>query len=383
MRIAVLSAALSIHTIKWVNALAGLGHTVALFSLPDHKAPYSGINSDVNVYYLKRGGATGYWLGASELKARLAAFNPDVVSAHYATGYGTLARRCGFKPILLSVWGSDVYDFPNNGHFYKRIVQKNLEAATAIASTSNAMARQVEKIYHNEKKIYITPFGVDTEKFRPMGGERSEAVTIGIVKALEPKYGVEYLLRAFSLLNKRLIREGRMPSGGLRLEIYGGGSQLEALRALAVELGILEQTRFNGHVIHSKVPEVLSGFDIFCAPSVSDSESFGVAAVEAMACGLPVVVSDVDGFREVVRDRETGFIVTRRDYVSLSNKLHVLTLDPELRRRMGEAGRAHVIAHYQWQDCVAAMEKALEETAFIETALKKTAAKRKNAVKQL
>ena len=224
------------------------------------------------------------------------------------------------------------------------------------------MARQVERVYSGEKKIYITPFGVDTEKFAPFGAEHS-GIVIGIVKALEPKYGVEYLLRAFSLLKKRLIRENRLPEGGLRLAVYGGGSQLDTLQALARELEIAGQTRFYGHVPHSKVPEALSGFDIFCAPSTADSESFGVAAVEAMACGLPVVVSDADGFREVVKDRETGYIVTRRDYVSMANKLYELTLDPALRKRMGQAGRAHVLAHYAWENCVDAMERALAETA--------------------
>jgi glycosyltransferase involved in cell wall biosynthesis len=370
MRIAVLSAAKSIHTIKWVNSLASRGHTVALFSLSAHKAPYSVINSDVNVYYLKSAGAASYLFGASELKKMLAEFNPDVLSAHYATGYGTLARNSGFKPVLLSVWGSDVYEFPYDGYFYKRIVQKNLSAATSIASTSNAMARQVGRIYHKEKKIFITPFGVDTEKFCPAVRPESDAVTIGIVKTLEPKYGVEYLLRAFSLLNKRLTREGRLPRGGLALEIYGEGSLLVMLQALAAELGVEKQTHFNGQVQHSKVPEVLSSFDIFCAPSVLDSESFGVAAVEAMACGVPVVVSDVDGFKEVVKDRETGFIVPRRDYVMLSNKLAELCVSPALRRQMGEAGRAHVKANYEWRDSVTTMEKALEETIQMESSNK-------------
>jgi glycosyltransferase involved in cell wall biosynthesis len=335
---------------------------VALFSLSAHKAPYSLINSDVNVYYLKSTGAGSYLFGALELKKMLAAFQPDVLSAHYATGYGTLARNSGFKPVLLSVWGSDVYEFPYDGYFYKRIVQKNLSAATAIASTSNVMAQQVGRIYHKEKKIFITPFGVDTEKFYPEEKSESDAVTIGIVKTLEPKYGIEYLLRAFSLLNKRLIREGKLPHGGISLEIYGEGSLLAKLLALAVELGIEKQANFRGAVSHSKVPQVLSSFDIFCAPSISDSESFGVAAVEAMACGVPVVVSDVDGFREVVKDRETGFIVPRRDFVMLSNKMAELCVSPTLRRQMGQAGRAHVMANYEWSDCVTTMEKALEET---------------------
>lgn len=361
MRIAILAAAKSIHTIRWARALQSRGHVVELFSLPDHKAR-DGALGDVPVHYLKTGGAAGYWFGAGQLKSLLKKFQPDVLNAHYASGYGTLARRCGVKPLLLSVWGSDVYEFPNGGFVNRRIIVKNLESATAIASTSNAMARQLNRVHFVNKPIYITPFGVDTAVFRRCAKPPEGRLTVGIVKALEPKYGVEYLIRAFSLLKKRLTKEGNLPTGGMALEIYGDGSLMKGLKSLAQELGVAKEAHFHGAVPHSQVPRIISGFDIFCAPSVSDSESFGVAAVEAMACEVPVVVGDVDGFREVVRDKETGFIVTPRDPVMLANKLYTLARDPGLRLAMGKAGREHVKRNYEWSDCVAAMENALTET---------------------
>lgn len=361
MRIAMLAAAKSIHTIKWVKALRKNGHVVELFSLPDQKAP-SGALGDIKVHYLKTGSVAAYWLCAGELRSLLQDFKPDVLNAHYASGYGTLARRCGVKPLLLSVWGSDVYEFPYGGFINRHIIEKNLESATAIASTSNSMANQVNRVHFMNKKIYITPFGVDTQVFKRCAQPPKDRLTIGIVKALEPKYGVEYLIRAFSLLNKRMSKEGIVPKDGMTLEIYGDGSLMPQLKNLAIELNIKEQTHFHGAVPHSLVPQVISGFDIFCAPSISDSESFGVAAVEAMACEVPVVVGDVDGFREVVRDRETGFIVTPRDQVILANKLYTLACDPELRLEMGKAGRQHVKRLYEWSDCVIAMENALTET---------------------
>ncbi|MDR3551939.1 MAG: glycosyltransferase family 4 protein, partial [Clostridia bacterium] len=114
---------------------------------------------------------------------------------------------------------------------------------------------------------------------------------------------------------------------------------------------------------HGEVPAILRGFDLFCAPSICDSESFGVAAVEAMACGVPVVVSNADGFREVVVDGKTGFIVPKRDFATLANKMFLLARDPALRRAMGDEGRLHVLANYRWADNVLMMEDALTETA--------------------
>lgn len=362
MRIAMLSAARSVHTARWANALAERGHTVALFSLASHAAPQGAYSEAVAVSYLPGRGAAGYWLGAKELRRRLAAFRPDILNAHYATGYGTLARRSGFAPLLLSVWGSDVYDFPYKNALNRRILQKNLAAATAVASTSRAMARQVGRVYRGKQPVFITPFGVDTDLFSP-GGQRGDgALTVGTVKALEPKYGVEYLLRAFALLKNRLAAEGKTPPGGLRLEIYGKGSQLSALQSLARSLKIDGETGFHGAAPHRLVPEILRGFDIFCAASVSDSESFGVSAVEAMACDVPVVLSDVDGFREVAVHEKTGFIVPRRDFATLGNKLVLLAENPALRRKLGEQGRAHVLANYRWDNCVRRMEDALTDT---------------------
>lgn len=364
MRIAVLAAAKSIHTIRWVRSLAKKGHTVALYSLPDHKAQ-NGALGGIETHYLKRNSAAGYWLCSGELSKLLKEFAPDVLNAHYASGYGTLARRCSFKPLLLSVWGSDVYDFPNQGRFNRKLLIKNLQSATAIASTSKAMAVRVKDLMLEQKDIFITPFGVDTDEFGRCAEPEKDMLTVGIVKALEPKYGVEYLIRGFSLFKRRLEKEGKMPTRGIRLEIYGKGSLLPELKKLAKSLDLDGITHFYGAVPHSKVPEIISGFDIFCAPSIDDSESFGVAAVEAMACGVPVVVSNVDGFREVVKDGETGFIVTRKDPVLLANKLFVLACGEELRQKMGEEGRRHVKTNYEWDDCVETMENALYETISI------------------
>lgn len=354
MRIALLSAASSIHTARWANALAARGHAVALFSLERHPAPAGSISSDVPVYYLRG----GYLRAACALKKGLAAFAPQVLSAHYATGYGTLARRSGFAPVLLSVWGSDVYDFPRKSAFHRQIVQRNLRAATAIASTSERMAARVRALCPLVDSPFITPFGVDTRVFSPADTPRARdgRLTIGIVKALEPKYGVDVLLRAFAYALPQLT------GMDVRLEIYGGGSRRQMLEQMAVCLGVEKRVCFFGAVPHSQVPDILRKLDIFCAPSVSDSESFGVSAVEALACGVPVVAGAVDGFREVLRDGETGFLVPPGDADALAGRLVRLARDVALRGRMGEAGRADVRQRFEWQACVTRMEQALEAT---------------------
>jgi glycosyltransferase involved in cell wall biosynthesis len=264
------------------------------------------------------------------------------------------------RPVLLSVWGSDVYDFPYESALRGRLIRGNLRRATAIASTSHAMARQVQRLVPAITDIAVTPFGVDLARFRPDPSHRSSGpLTIGIVKSLATKYGVDLLLRAFAGLVadadvKTLLADE------LRLLIVGDGPQRAELEALARELGIALRTEFTGAVAHADVPAWLNRLDIYAAPSRLDSESFGVAVIEASACALPVVVSDVGGLPEVVRDDETGLVVPRDDVPALQAALKRLVLDGALRERLGQRGRVHVEREYEWGHCVDLMERCLE-----------------------
>ena len=350
MKIAVLSAANSIHTIKIVNGLAGLGHEVVLFSLPNHTDKDNAVSAGVKVIYLKYKGALGYFLNRGLLKKLLCKENFDVLNAHYASGYGTLARLTGFRPCVLSVWGSDVYDFPYLGKFNCQLLKKNLAYPDALLSTSHVMAKQALKFTQNH--IDVTPFGVDLSEFFPKEKADSEKVTIGFIKGVSAKYGIEYLIRAFAVV----LKEAQVP---VCLEVYGDGNQMEEMKRLTQDLKIDGAVTFHGRIPHSRVPDALSGIDIFCVPSTLDSESFGVAAVEAMACGVPCVTSDADGLTEVMVNGETGFIVKRCDSEALAGKLLVLVHDSSLRKTMGEAGIKRVSENYDWQENLKLIEKYL------------------------
>ncbi len=142
-----------------------------------------------------------------------------------------------------------------------------------------------------------------------------------------------------------------------RLLIVGDGPQSAELEALAHQLSIAQRTQFAGAVAHAEVPAWLNRLDIYAAPSRLDSESFGVAVIEASACALPVVVSDAGGLPEVVQDGETGLVVPRDDVPALQAALKRLVLDAALRQELGRRGRAHVAREYEWGHCVDVMER--------------------------
>jgi glycosyltransferase involved in cell wall biosynthesis len=137
---------------------------------------------------------------------------------------------------------------------------------------------------------------------------------------------------------------------------------LDELETTAVELRVRNVTRFVGQVPHSSVPDWLNRLDIYVAPSRYESESFGVAVIEASACGIPVIVSDVGGLPEVVCDGETGFVVGRENVIELVKQLKILVLDEAKRREMGKKGRRWVLQKYEWSRCVDTMIDAYEKT---------------------
>jgi glycosyltransferase involved in cell wall biosynthesis len=276
----------------------------------------------------------------------LASIKPNLLHTHYASGYGTLSRLVGFFPTILSIWGSDVFEFPYESRLNRFLLRKNLEAADYLWATSNALQRQAMKFVAPRKPIAITPFGVDCEQFRPaLPSASDDGFVVGTVKALEPVYGVDKLFRAFALFKDRVPRERR-----LKLIVAGGGSLRSELGRLAFQLGIADQTEFTGPVAHKRVPRLLDQFSVFVA--LSERESFGVGVLEASACELPVIVSDAGGLPEVVVHGETGFVVPGGDSTLAANALECLFRDGDLADRIGQDGRRFVLANYEWRDSV-------------------------------
>jgi glycosyltransferase involved in cell wall biosynthesis len=341
MTIALLSAASSVHTVRWANAFAERGHHVHLIT---QHVPVLGLDARVTVHRLPHLKGLGYLINGWHVSRLLAKLRPDVVNAHYATGYGGLARSARHYPLVINIWGSDVLDFPYKSWFHRRWLEGNLQSADRIVSTSHYMAKRTNRSYAGLSPISVVPFGVDTATFSP-GDERphSGPLVIGTVKSLAHVYGIDVLLRAFAALEARL-------RDNARLRIVGDGPQHKELAQLADTLGVAQQVDFVGAVPHARVPAELRSMDIFVA--LSRSESFGVAVVEASACGLPVVVSDVGGLPEVVQHGTTGFIVPNDDPDSGAAAISELIASAELRYRMGSAGRSFVEANYAWSHCV-------------------------------
>ena len=208
------------------------------------------------------------------------------------------------------------------------------------------MAKQAKRLVPL-KNVYLTPFGVDIDLFKPIEGLKdNDKFLFGTVKTLSPKYGIEDSINAFMLLYQRLQTEGKSLAEKISYEIYGKGELKEYLQNLIERKGFSDKIKLMGYVENSDLPNIINRFDVFAVNSIS--ESFGVAAVEAMACGVPCIVSDADGLKEVVSATGGGIIVLKKDIYAISNAMYDLLMNEEKRQELGKAGYYGVRQLYDW-----------------------------------
>lgn len=349
MKVMMVGPASVVHLLRWANALAERGLEISVATLHE---PLPGYDPRIELIKLGPSAPSGYILAAPRLSRELAARRPDLVHVHYATGYGTLAALCGPACSVLTVWGTDVYDFPQRSLGHRWWLRRTLAAADRLTSASHAMKQVAQRF--TRRPIDVVPFGVDTQQFRPGPPVEDGRLVIGTVKTMARTYGIDTLIKAAALLHA----DPRIPPFALR--IVGGGPDRQALEDLARQLGLSEITTFVGQVSHADVPRELAHLTVAAFPS--RQESFGCAAVEALACAVPVVASNVDGFNEVLAGGEFGLLVDPDDPRGLADALGTLVISPDRRRQFAQLGRDMVIARYDWQACVDLMLGTFDRT---------------------
>ena len=346
--ICMLADAQSVHTVRWCEALRDRGYRITVVSRR------AGEIEGVRVMGVTEG--IKAWRG---IRAKLLpilkvcwevrmvrAVSADVVHAHYATSYGLLGSMSGCRPFIVSAWGSDIMEFPKKSCLHRALVRGNLRRADLVCCTSKALAREAEK--YGARKVRVIPFGIDCSLFKPgkiaAGGR---IFTVGIVKRLDRVGGADLLIEAFNIFRSRY-------RGRSRLLVVGDGEERITLERQVEDLGIRSDVEFMGHVPHQKVAEELQKMSVAVFPS--RREGFGVAALEAQACGVPVIVTNTGGLPEVVRDGESGFVVPEGDVVAIADRVLQYAFDRTMLLQMGAKARDFVSSEFSWSRCVDMMD---------------------------
>jgi len=377
LKILLLSDTFSEHTEKWALSLANRGLKIGLFSF--NKASYDWYNHpnitiffepDTKINAESTLTKLAYLKYVSILKKIIKHFQPDILHAHYATSYGLVGALSGFHPFVISSWGSDVMKFPNKNFVAKSILKYNFRSADALCATSHVIKEYISKI--STKPVSVIPFGIDGTVFKPFAKVSPFGdghFVIGCIKSLESIYKIDVLIKAFASL--------AIKYPDVRLLIIGQGSQAEKLKTLVKELDLENKVSFTGRVPFNEIASYYNMLNVLV--NISEYESFGVSVIEAMACGKPVVVSNVGGLAEIVENDHLGLKVNVDAADETAAAIERLISEPELYASISNQARVHVMEKYNWENNLSAMIHLYEEvkTQEAEKALAKKTNKEK------
>ena len=267
----------------------------------------------------------------------------DIVFVNYIYNWRFNEVYRGLNNVIASVWGSDITYREKETEtetevYYKKMI---LSIARRVLALSKFLANEVREYLPDGVEAIVIPWGVNTDLFHPLKIHKSldEPVIIGYAKGLYEKYGPHILLEILQVLKNENLN--------FICRIAGGGELEVQLKIYADRLGIKDKVEFLGRLDPDDMPDFMRGIDIFVMPSLI-RESFGVAALEASASGVPVVASDIGGIPEVVWDDETGFLVAPGDVLGFADAISTLITSSDLRGCMGAQGRDFVRKNYSW-----------------------------------
>ncbi len=293
----------------------------------------------VNVRCVDWQGEVSDALGVSYFVRELREFSPDIIHFHVGGMSPRLVARTVTKARIVAHFHS-LREESKVGKTKKR----STRFANIVMANSAATASRLD----SPNVVVVHPSSRPSPGARRQPPKPGAAVRIGTAARLVEVKGLDTLVEALALLRGNLDVE---------LHIAGTGPKRKTLAAAAAQAGVADAVRFLGW--RNDISDVMQRWDIYVQPSFA--EGFGLAVLDAMAAGLPVVAGNAGGLPEVVVEGETGFLVEPGDPEALAGRIRELIDDPGLARRMGDAGRARVARHFTPEREAAAISAAYDK----------------------
>ncbi|WP_330455747.1 glycosyltransferase family 4 protein [Streptomyces sp. NBC_00820] len=277
-----------------------------------------------------------------QLRRRLGRMRVDVVNCHAPVpGLADIAVAVsGGRPAVVTYHAGSMLKGEAAVDRIIRAYEHHVLPRTFARARALVAVSPVSLAAGHDHAVQITP-GVDTGRFTPgplPPSRRSRLVVyLGRLDRTSAWKGVDVLLEAFAGL-----------PDDTRLCLVGGGDALPDHLRHAQRLGIAERVALPGQLTGPALVDALREAAVVVLPSLTEAESFGMALLEAMACGTPVIGSDVGGIPHIVRDRENGLLVPPGDPGALADAMKLLLDDGVLADRLGTAGRRHAVTHFDW-----------------------------------
>lgn len=308
-----------------------IGENVTIYKVPIYKK---------DIHYWTQKEILDYsWKANGRIRELMRTYRYDVIHAFFTVPCGALAYLYKKNiPFVVSLRGSDVPGFNKRFGlqyvFLKPMIREIWKKADAVVANSNGLKELALETSPN-LSIGIIPNGIDTNDFEPAISKENDEIRLLCVSRLIERKGIRYLIEAVSKLNSEKVK----------LILVGEGNQEAELKQLVRELGLDNSVIFKGYVSHEKISGIYKESDIFVLPS--QNEGMSNALLEAMAAGLPVIVTDTGGTSELIDGN--GFIVEKNNSDSIFEALKALIEQPNLLEQMGERSR-EIAQNLSWNN---------------------------------
>ncbi|WP_049924726.1 glycosyltransferase [Halopiger djelfimassiliensis] len=278
----------------------------------------------------------------------------DLVNAHVAVPDGfaaaPLARSLEI-PLVTTIHGADLQH-----SIHRPFIEPQVETAVASSETVILNSHKLRRIFTSQfdrkHDIEVVHNGIPVQLIAETSPREPDGTSCSVISvgSLTETKGHRYALEAIAKLPERL-----------EYLIVGDGPLRAELEEYATDLGIRADVTFTGSVPHRDVFGYLQSADAFVLPSYE--EAFGIAYLEAMACGLPVIACEGEGPADYITDRQTGFLVPPHEPDAIAEVLQELRADPDLRRRVSDRGQRTAINAFSWERNAKAVERIFRDAA--------------------
>ncbi len=365
MRVIYFSSSYGPHDHRFLASLANTGHEVHYLRLGDESVVTERRPIPPNIEQV-------HWIGsqrsyrwrevpalARELRGITRRINPDLIHAGPIQTCAFVSAVSGFRPLLTMSWGFDLMQDAYRNPAMRWMTSFTLRRSAYFASDAQATCDRAVALGMRRDRTAVFPWGIDLRLFAPGSREPNRAARdrrrgqpeilpkreggAGLVffcnRSWEPRYGVDILARAFA----EAVRENPR----IRLVLVGTGSQGQDIKGALREVEASGRVLFPGRLQYSELPRWYRLADVFVSPSHVDGSS--VSLMEALACGVPALVSDIPANREWVQDGVNGWLFPDGDTQALTGRILELARRRSSFSREGESARMTAEKKADWK----------------------------------
>ncbi|MDQ2692508.1 MAG: glycosyltransferase family 4 protein [Chloroflexota bacterium] len=347
MRILYFSKSYTPHDYRFLASLSKTEHEVYFLQLESNKRQTEDRPIPENIrQILWTGGRREFrWRDLPrltfDLKRLTGKIKPDLIHAGPIQTCAFLAVLSGFRPVLAMSWGYDLVMDADKSAWMKWITRYTLRRSAFFVSDANVSRDKAIEFGTDPEKTAIFPWGTDIEHFTPKNLKPSGRTdfTVFCNRTWEPIYGVDVLAKVFARVAAQ--------DPNVNLILLGGGSQGPKIRQILTNGGVMDRVHFGGYVAQADLPRWYHMADLYISPSHVDGSS--VSLMEALASGLPCLVSDIPGNREWIENGVNGWLFQDGNVDDLAEKITYAIRHRETFQRIGSAARETAEKKADWK----------------------------------